>query len=461
MKISILNGIYTDDKADFRVSLPLNLMPVSTESGISSGYLRPFEGISEFTGDTSALGAADRGAINWYGEHYRVNGLNFYIIGDDGQADYIAGVGGSGQVRMDYSFDHLGIASSGVMWIYDRYTFTQVTDASLGYVKDFTFLLGNWIYTDGNRIQTSLVNDPFTLSGLYGSSEYDPDPIVALLRIRNELYVINRNTIEAFYQNGETDVFPLSRVDGSQINKGAIGTHAVIEFLGHIAFVGGDRNEPVGVWMGLNSQGDKISNREVDTILQSYTDNVLSKIVLEKRIDKDYRQLWLRLPDRILIYDANISMKSGRKIWFEIDAGINNIYWNNNKWIVGTDDGNIGYLDDSISTRLGENVEWKFETQLIYNKSKGGIVNDIELICLPGRNEIGNDPTIFSSYSTDGITWSNERLVSAGLIGNRNKRIKYFRDGFFRNYRIQRFRGNSDAFLSFVGIEANLEGLSI
>ena len=44
MQIPILNGIYTDGVADFRVSYPVNLVPVPKEHGISKGYLRPAEG---------------------------------------------------------------------------------------------------------------------------------------------------------------------------------------------------------------------------------------------------------------------------------------------------------------------------------------------------------------------------------------------------------------------------------
>jgi hypothetical protein len=31
----------------------------------------------------------------------------------------------------------------------------------------------------------------------YGSSEVDPDPVKALLKVRNEVYALNRHTIEA------------------------------------------------------------------------------------------------------------------------------------------------------------------------------------------------------------------------------------------------------------------------
>jgi len=70
MQIPIVNGIYTDEVADFRTSYPKNLIPVPKQQGISTGYLRPADGIVEFgTGP-----GIDRGGINWNGVYYRVRG---------------------------------------------------------------------------------------------------------------------------------------------------------------------------------------------------------------------------------------------------------------------------------------------------------------------------------------------------------------------------------------------------
>ena len=70
MQIPIINGVYTGQNADYKTAYPLNMMPVIQETGISSGYLRPVEGIVEI-GDGPGL---SRGAINWNGIHYRVMG---------------------------------------------------------------------------------------------------------------------------------------------------------------------------------------------------------------------------------------------------------------------------------------------------------------------------------------------------------------------------------------------------
>ena len=223
--------------------------------------------------------------------------------------------------------------------------------------------------------------------------------------------------------------------------------------------MGGGRNEPTSIWIASNADTKKIATREIDQILLSYTETELSKTVFEKRIDKNHDQIWVRLIDQILIYDEKTSEAAQTPVWFIRDTGPKNLCRAYNKWIVGNDDGLVGYLDESISTIWDVSVEWEFQTNIIYNESKGAIVHELELIGLPGRVALGNEPTIWTSYSLDGETWSNERMINIGLQGNRLKRMVWLSQGGFRNYRIQRFRGNSDSRLSIARLEARIEGL--
>jgi hypothetical protein len=74
---------------------------------------------------------------------------------------------------------------------------------------------------------------------------------------------------------------------------------------------------------------------------------------------------------------------------------------------------------------------------------------------------IEDDPIITTAYSIDGEVWSQEKPVRAGRKGDRVKRIVWFFQGFMENWRIQRFRGTSDAFLTIARLEAQLEPLAV
>jgi hypothetical protein len=71
-------------------------------------------------------------------------------------------------------------------------------------------LLGGWLLHDHRWRQfvVTELSNPLAVNPLkYGSSEVDPDPVVALIKLRNEVYALNRNTIEVF-DNVGGELFP-------------------------------------------------------------------------------------------------------------------------------------------------------------------------------------------------------------------------------------------------------------
>jgi hypothetical protein len=468
MQIPILSGIFTDNGPDLRTSYPVNLMPVPKESGISSGFLRPADGIvANGTGP-----GVDRGGINWNGELYRVMGTKLVEIDSNGTVNVLGDVGGPTDtlVTFDYSFDRLAIASGGRLYYWSpTLGLIQVTDPDLGTVLDVVWVDGYFMTTDGEFLIVTELTDPTQVNPLkYGSSEVDPDPVVALLKLRNEVYALNRNTIEVFDNVGGA-FFPFARIDGAQIQKGVVGTFACCVYIENIAFLGSGRNEAPGIYIGANANAQKISTQEVDEILLEYTEAELALVKLESRNDKAHQHLYVHLPDKTLVYDAAASQDLSQQVWFTLTSSVTEfsqyrartLVWAYDKWLVGDpESNNIGYLDQAISSHWGEIVRWEFGTMIMYNEGNGAIFNELELVCLTGRVALGVNPAITTSYSTDGRSWSQDRTVTVGSIGNTRKRIAWFQQGHMRNWRIQRFRGDSQAHLSFVRLEAQLEPLA-
>lgn len=471
MQIPVLNGIYTDGVADFRTSYPVNMVPVPKAQGISNGYLRPADGVVQF-GQGPGV---DRGGINWNGFCYRVMGGELVKILSDGSFESIGFVGGSGPVTFDYSFDYLGVASSGELYLYDGTKFRRLTgaaqglDQTIGYVVDFVWVDGYFMTTDGEFLLVTELNNPFAINPLkYGSSEADPDPIKALVKLRNEVYALNRYTIEAF-DNVGGDLFPFQRIDGAQIQKGCVGTHANAVFMDAIAFIGSGRNEAPSVYLGLNGQVTKLATREVDQILADYTEGELSQVTVETRVDKGHQHLLIHLPDQTLVYDAAASVTLEEPVWFHLVSSLigwsqyraRNLVWCYDRWLCGDPASTShGYLVDDVSTHYGQPVRWEFGTIVIYGEGRGAIFHELELVCLTGRVALGADPTISTSYSVDGETWSQEKSIKVGKIGDRSKRVVWLQQGHMRNWRVQRFRGTSDAHISVARLEARIEPLA-
>jgi hypothetical protein len=466
VKIDIVNGIYTDANADFRTSYPVNLVPVPKQTGINEGYLKPSDGLEVFaTGPGTG-----RGGIAWRGECYRVMGTKLVRVASDGTVTEVGDVGGSGYVSMTYSFDRIGIASNGKLFYYDGNSLTQVTDADIGIVLYVTWLAGYFITTDGTSIIVTELNDPTQVNPLkYGSSEVDPDEIKCLLTLRNELVAVNRYTTETF-RNVGGDNFPFSRIDGAMIPVGAIGRDTACTFSDdNMAILGSGRNQPPAVYLGQNGTTQKISTREIDQVLLSYTEAQLSGCKIEVRKEKSHLNLFVHLPDMTYVYDDAASRAIGEPVWYKLVSSVavdapyraRSFVWCYDRWLF--DDplsSNIGTNTLSVSSHYGQKIGWEFGTKMLYNEGNGGQVHSLELICLTGRVLLGDNPVVWTSYST-GTTFSVEKARSAGKQGEYDKRIIWRKQGLIRQRRMQRFRGTSDAHLTIARLEAKIEGLYV
>ena len=367
MKIPILNGIYTTENPDYRTSYPVNMIPVPKQHGISSGYLRPGYGLEK-----NGVGpGTDRGGINWDGVCYRVMGTRLVRVFENGTIQEIGDVGGGEPVRMDYSFDRLAIASDKRLFYYDGNELTQVTDPDLLDVLDVVWVDGYFMTTDGEFLVVTELDDPTQVNPLkYGIPEADPDPVKALLKIRNEIYAVSRHTIEVF-DNVGGDFFPFSRVESAQIEKGTIGAKSCCVFDDKIAMLGNDRNEAPAIYMAYNSQTFKISTREIDQLILSYSTEELEGVIFEEKIDSNHIHLLCHFPDQTIVYDAAASAILEQQVWFVLRSTLtesknplttykarNHVYCYD-KWLIADPTSfNIGFLIEEKSEHFEESVRW-------------------------------------------------------------------------------------------------------
>lgn len=465
MQVPILNGIFTDGRPNFRTSYPVNLVPVPKSTGISDGYLRPADGIVK-TGDGPG---ANRGGLNWNGTLYRVMGTKLVTVAQNGTVNIIGDVGNGGRVSMTYSFDYLAITSGGRLYLYDGTILSRVTDPDLGTALTVIWVDGYFMTTDGEFLVITELNDPFAVDPLkYGSSEADPDPVKALLKQRNEIYALNRHTIEVFDNTG-TAGFPFQRIPGAQIQKGALGKHTCCVFNEVIAFMGSGVNESVSVWIGANGTAQKIATQEIEEILATYTEAQLSTSFMQERTEGAHQFLEIHLPDQTIVFDSAASQVLGQPVWFFLRSTLAGLgrwevcdaVWAYDRWNVckpGATD--VGYLDKNVASHWGDAIGWEFGTMLFYNEGRGVIFHEMELVALTGRVQPGADPTVWTSYSVDGLTYSVEKPARVGTLGQYDKRVVWLQQGHMRNWRLQKFRGTSDAQLAVARLEARLEPLN-
>lgn len=467
MQIPIIKAVGADESANFRTRYPVNMIPVPTKNGISDGYLRPADGLVVFGADGPGI---YRGGINWDGAAYVVMGTKLMSVTSAGVKSIVGDVGSGGWVTMRYSFDRLAIASGGRLYYLKDGALGQVTDPDLGVALDVEWIDGYFITTDGENLVQSDLNNPSSFNPLkYGSSEADPDPVVRVIKLRNELCAVNRYTIEVFDNRGG-EGFAFQRIEGAMIPRGAVGTHACVKFNDALAFVGGAREEAPSVYLGQSGTANKIATREIETILAQFSETVLSSLVLDVQQEKAHSFLRIHLPDRCLVFDFSATQALGEPIWHVLSTAIeglaqyraNGIFYCYDKWIAGDpQQPRLCITTDQVSSHYEQKISWEFGTPIIYNAGNDAIVLELELVGLPGRALFGADPTIWTSYSTDGEKWSQERPIKAGRAGEHEKRLCWRTNGRIRHYRMQKFRGTSDAHVSAAALEVAFEPLFV
>lgn len=464
MQVPILSGITTDEAGDYRTSHPINMIPVPKAQGISPGYLRPAEGLVA----TGTGPGVCRGVRCWGDDLYAVMGTKLVTVAADGTVTEIGDVGGTGRVSMDHSFDYLAIASGGNLWLWDGETLGQNVDPDLGTVLDVVWVNGYFLTTDGEFIAALELTNPYAVDPLkYGSSEADPDPIVGLHRLRNELVVLNRHTIETFGAVASTG-FPFQRIVGAQIQKGCVGAQASARYLEGIAFVGGSDDDATAIWLGVSGRTSKISTREIDQILEDVAEPDIARIRLMVRSFRGHSNLYVYLPDQTLVYDAEASRVLERPVWYVLSSGADGLtawrcsdaIWCHGQWnVFDTQTPAVGVASDEVSTHWGDVVSWEFSTIVIWNQTRGAIIHEIELTALTGR--VTGSPTIGTQYSLDGQQWSSPRFIPAGKRGERNRRLRWLNQGSMRSTRMQRFMGDSNTHISPTALMLTAEGLTV
>lgn len=455
MRVPLVSGITTDEAAEFITSYPVNLEIVPTNNKIAEAQFRAPSGAVAFTTGPGI----DRGGILWNDRMYRVMGTKLVDVAASGSITEHGDVGGSGQVTLDFGFDRLGVRSDEkLFYLTEAGAFVEVTDPDLGPVTDMMWIDGYFMTTDGTSIVVTELNDPTAVQPLkYGSAEEDPDMVTGLIKLRDEPYVLGRNTIQVFRNVGGSG-FPFAVQKGASIPVGCVGPTAKCLFADSFAFVGSARDEAIGVYIADSGSAARISTRWVDDELAKVADP--TAIILENRTSRAERRLLVHLPDKTLMFLANASRILGAAVWCVLQSGLREPYRLRNAVIaygrtfVG-DVGSaaIGELSDAVSTHFGEAVEWQFDAGPLYNNGKGGIITSVELIGLPGRAPLGEEPTMFLSMTRDGETFSVERVLPMGRRGQRSLRMQWRPRAEFRTWIGFRFRGLNAAMPGFAGLE--------
>lgn len=435
MQVPILRGSVVKDGA-FAESYPINLRPRPIDSGVSAGQLVNATGVvSKSTGP-----GADRGGIDWNGTMYRVMGSKLVRVANDGAVTEIGDVGNdTRRCGFDYSFDRLGVRSAGKLFYYDGAALSQVTDPDLGDVRDMLWMDGYFVTTDGNYVVVTDLLDVTKVDPLkYGSAEEDPDTVTGIDKIAEELVVAGRYTFQ-FFQNIGAAPFPFTVVPGTTIPVGCVSASAKAKIAGaSLAFVGGGRNEPLGVYVLQNASATRISTREIDEMIAAVPSPEL--IEVEVRSLAGEQQVLVHLESVTVAISVATSDQAQRTTPFLLSSGgayrpRNAVYCYGKHWVGDVAGNALGVLDEGTHLQFGQEYDWQFDGGLMFNEGNGFLVNEVELF--------GQFPVtpfaVFFSITRDGVHWSRE--VARRTTGRPNERVNWRPGVWMPSFGSFRWRG--------------------
>lgn len=179
-------------------------------------------------------------------------------------------------------------ASDGTdLWIddYAAVTCTRVTDVDFPtphqpyplYLNGYIFL----IKANSSDIYNSDNDNPFAwTAGEYISAEISSDYALRLYKVKNYIITLGYNSVEYFWDAGNTSGSPLSRNDSPVRNVGYITGGA--QSGDTVFFVGQDDKQNIAVFSVNSFKVDRISNPVVDRTLQTFstTNNVKGNVNL-------------------------------------------------------------------------------------------------------------------------------------------------------------------------------------
>lgn len=463
-----IGGAYKLDAVNIDAQRCINLYPEVIESGNGKegevAYLKSTDGLLNLV--TAGAGPIRCVSINSAGNIYVASGNKLYIIennagvwsasipifniGVPGQefettsGPIIAAVSDPSEdvlitVFVDGTNSYLFLIDSGVEYFgtFAAYGYPPVLNAS-----HVVFIGGYFVFNEigTNRFYVSQYNS-FNVDPLdFASAEGDPDRIMGLIALNNDLWIFNETSVEIWSLSGNGDL-PFSRVQGGFFETGCLARYSIAKASGMVYWL--DDN---GVVQTANGPSPKrISTHAIEQAIAGYSDKADA---VGYCYEKDGHVFYvLNFSEATWVYDASTGLWHERS--FTDDEG--NIERHrgafvgrsleNDKIIVGDyENGNV-YAYDSNTYTDDENVITRLRSSPhLASEGKNIIHKCLTLFMSVGVGLDGDaptedaDPHIMLRHSNDGgNSWSNEIMKSIGKIGEFSKRVKFWRLGASRD----------------------------
>ena len=472
MDTPILGQAYVARSINAANNRMVNLFPEAIPSdGKESAFLSRTPGLTRLT----TIGSGPiRGLWSYGGFMFVASGAEFYCVDSSYTATLLGSITGSGPVSMADNGTQLFIACNPDGYIYNLSTnvFSQITDVDFAGAVTVGYLDGYFVFNEPSSQKfwiTSLYEgtqiDPLD----FASAEGSPDGIVALIIDHREVWMMGTNSIEVWYDSGNS-VFPIERIQGAFNEIGCASPYSVAKLDNGIFWLGTDNRGQGIVYRANGYAGQRISTHAIEYAISQY--DVISDAVAYTYQQQGHSFYVLSFPsaDKTWCYDV------ATQAWHERAGFSNGLFTRhrsncqvafNGLTIVGDfEDGRIYSLDLDAYADDDEAQKWLRSWRALppgQNDLKRTAHHSLQLDIATGvgldDGVQGSDPQVMLRWSDDaGHTWSNEHWASIGAIGEFGRRVIWRRLGMTQKIRdrVYEVSGTDPVEITIMGAELSV-----
>lgn len=353
-------------------------------------------------------------------------------------------------------------------------TITELTgDGGFGHASTMTYIDGYVVFTEEGT-NKFFWTDPYdtVINALnFASAETNPDQIVGIINNNLDLWVFGKRTTELWFNYGANNVTFQRRTSG-MIETGCISPYTIKKLNNTIFWLGtDDRGGPI-LLMANGQTPTRVSTYAVE---QQWIAN--SKIEeLEKARAYTYQEgghyfyvLNIEGQDTTWVYDMTTSLQLGQPVWHERKStdetsGLQKrhlaegcVYYRG-ALVTGLYNGSsLCVFDKDAFYDIDQPIVRERVTPHVSNSMDRVYYDKMVLDFYTGTSRVDDlDPQIMVQFSDDGgLTWSNERYESVGMIGNYKLRVQVQRLGSARS-RVFRVRCSDPIYWAISGASLTL-----
>lgn len=345
-------------------------------------------------------------------------------------------------------------------------TFAQITDPNFLGSTHVSFIDGYFIFNKPNSGEfyiSDLNADTFNALN-FALAEALPDNIVGHMAMLQSLYMFGTQSVEVYYDSGDT--FPFSRIQGAVVQVGCSAPYSIAKLQNQLYWVGGDDTGSGIVYTMQGYQAVRISTPAVESVLRSIgsTNLALARAWAYQQAGHLFYVLNIPGATSTWVYDASTRLWHERT-WLNLWSQERHrgdchasAYGSN---VVGDyQNGKLYSLDPSTYADNG--------TSIVRTRAAPHISKDMARVFhsrfqldmevgtgLDGTGQ-GTAPVAVLQWSDDGgHTWSNEHQASIGAIGQTKQRVIWRRLGASRD-RVYRVVISDPVKVTLIGAEIDV-----